>query len=63
VHRDQDEARRDGGATQQWADGVWRDKETGEPVQPPEYGKTYDVDLNTADGGSFLIAYPSQTDA
>jgi hypothetical protein len=43
-----------------WANGAWRDRETGEPVQPPEHGKTYVVDLNIADGGNFLIAYPSQ---
>jgi hypothetical protein len=43
-----------------WANGVWRDWETGELAQPPEYGKTYLVDLNIADGGKFLIAHPSQ---
>jgi hypothetical protein len=43
-----------------WVDGLWRDKETGEPVPPPEYGKTYLVDLNIADGGRYLIAHPSR---
>jgi hypothetical protein len=43
-----------------WLNGAWRDKETGEPVLPPEHGKTYVVDLNIADGGNFLIAHLSQ---
>jgi FtsP/CotA-like multicopper oxidase with cupredoxin domain len=43
-----------------WVNGSWRDKETGQLLRPPEYGKTYLVDLNIADSGNFLIAHPSQ---
>jgi hypothetical protein len=39
---------------------VWRDKETGELLPPPEPGKTYVVDLNVSSGGNTLIAYPTQ---
>ena len=43
-----------------WLDGVWCDKETGDPVPPPERGRTYLVDLNVSGGGNVLIAYPTQ---
>jgi hypothetical protein len=43
-----------------WSEGAWRDRDTGQPVPPPERGRTYLVDLNIVAGGNLLVAYPSQ---
>jgi hypothetical protein len=45
-----------------WANGAWRDWETGKPMSPPEHGRKYAADLKFTEDGNLLISYPSWSD-